>query len=48
MEYQKVLNLLDKKQINHLNVRQKIDLKQIVTHMKHITPIAKLNLKLRC
>ena len=31
--------------INHLNLGQKIGLKQMITHVKYKTPIVKLNLK---
>ena len=34
--------------INHLNLEQKIGLKQMMTHLERITPTVKLNLKLRC
>ena len=33
MEYQKIMNLLDNKQINHLNLGQKIGLKQMMNHL---------------
>ena len=35
-------------QINHLNFGQKTELKQTMTHVKRITPIVKLNLRLQC
>ena len=48
MECQKLINLLDNKPINHLNLGQKIGLKQMMTCVERITLIVKLNLKLRC
>ena len=35
-------------QINHLNLGQKIGLKEMMTQLEHIKPIVKLNLTLRC
>ena len=37
MEYQKIINLLDKHQINYLNLRQKIGSKWMMNHEKRIT-----------
>ena len=34
-------------QINHLNLEQKIVLKQMMNHGEHITLVVKLNLKLQ-
>ena len=36
------------RQINQLNLGQKIGLKQMMICVERITPIAKLNLKLQC
>ena len=37
MEYQKVINLLDKTTNQHLNLEQKYVLKQIMTCVEHVT-----------
>ena len=53
MEYQKIANLLDNEvalsqQINHLNLKQEIELKQMMTYEVHTLLINKLDLKQQC
>ena len=43
MEFQKTIH-----QINHLNLEQKIGLKQMMIHGERTIKIATLNLKLQC
>ena len=47
MEYQKIVNFLDSgaHQINHLNLEQKIGLKQMMNQEEHALVIDKLILK---
>ena len=47
MEYQKIANLLDNT-INHLNLEQKIGLKQMMNQKNRIVLVEILNLKLKC
>ena len=50
MEYQKIINLLDNLlyQINHLNLEQKTELKEIMNQEEHKKLLVESNLKLQC
>ena len=47
MENQKIKKLLDNTPNKQSKFRTKIMLKEMMTHVKHTTPIVKLNLKLQ-
>ena len=48
MEYQKIINLLDNRQINCLNLEQTIGLKEMINQEECIIPIVTLDLRPQC
>ena len=48
MDNQKTINFLGNTLNQPTKFKAKTGLKQMMTHVKHITPIIKLNLKFQC
>ena len=44
----RLINFLDNHQVSQLNLGQKIGLKLMMMHVRHIRKIVKLNLKPKC